>query len=320
MRLVRAALVLALFGCGGAPPPPPPRTQAPAPEAPPEVERRPILIWSVESPDGRVSYVLGTMHLGVHLADAVPAEHVRALNEARLVVAEMDLPNFHSPAIAQHSQLPRGRDLRALLPRELWPRLVEAFAPSIPERALRRLRPWAVMAALMSREAAALQAEREGDGDAAGRAPNAPPASLDIEVMWRAQGRDIAIQGLETVDEQAALMSSLPHDDVVDYIRHALIGGDTEQVTLRDLTDAYLRADVAALEAMVLDPDEIARSPAVYETLFYARNERWLVPLEPELARGGVFVAVGLGHLLGERGLLALLERRGYRVERLTAR
>jgi uncharacterized protein YbaP (TraB family) len=42
-------------------------------------------------------------------------------------------------------------------------------------------------------------------------------------------------------------------------------------------------------------------------------------PIGRELAQGGAFVAVGLAHMLGERGLLALLERAGYRTERLYA-
>ena len=38
--------------------------------------------------------------------------------------------------------------------------------------------------------------------------------------------------------------------------------------------------------------------------------ERWL----PE---GRVFVAVGVGHMYGERGLVSLLRQHGYRVERV---
>jgi uncharacterized protein YbaP (TraB family) len=37
--------------------------------------------------------------------------------------------------------------------------------------------------------------------------------------------------------------------------------------------------------------------------------------LEPHLAGGDAFVAVGALHLPGQRGLLGLLEERGYSVE-----
>jgi uncharacterized protein YbaP (TraB family) len=46
------------------------------------------------------------------------------------------------------------------------------------------------------------------------------------------------------------------------------------------------------------------------------RNRRWLPQIEHLLDAGGGLVAVGLGHLLGDAGLPALLERAGYRVAR----
>jgi uncharacterized protein YbaP (TraB family) len=299
-------LVLAALGCGAAS-----STSLAQAEARPAAAR-PLLLWSIESPDGRVSHLLGTMHVGVHLDDAVPAEQARALDRARVLLVEMDLASMRSPAMARHTLLPRGADLRELLPPELWPRLVAALAP-MPEDALRRMRPWAAMSALMSRQAAALVAEREPAEDHDG------PAALDLEVMERAHVHGVEIVGLETLDEQAALIGSIPNADVVQYIEHALDDTPDDGTTLREMTSAYLRADLEALERISFDPGEIARSPAVFDALLYARNDRWLAPLEAQLARGDAFIAVGLAHVIGDRGLLRLLEERGYRTARVVA-
>jgi uncharacterized protein YbaP (TraB family) len=60
---------------------------------------------------------------------------------------------------------------------------------------------------------------------------------------------------------------------------------------------------------MLLEP--LRRDPLLVE-----RNRRWLAQIERYLTGDGGFVAVGLGHLLGDDGLPALLARGGARVTR----
>ena len=59
------------------------------------------------------------------------------------------------------------------------------------------------------------------------------------------------------------------------------------------------------------------RKPAFAERLLFRRNELWCERLGLWLGDGGMFVAVGAFHMFGERGLVELLRRRGYRVERV---
>ncbi len=51
------------------------------------------------------------------------------------------------------------------------------------------------------------------------------------------------------------------------------------------------------------------------QAVVYDRNRRMLERLQPHLARGGNFIAVGALHLPEENGLLALIEASGYSVE-----
>jgi hypothetical protein len=48
------------------------------------------------------------------------------------------------------------------------------------------------------------------------------------------------------------------------------------------------------------------------------RNIAWTEKLVTETAKGGVFVVVGVGHLFGNKGLLALLRQQGVDVERVS--
>jgi uncharacterized protein YbaP (TraB family) len=55
---------------------------------------------------------------------------------------------------------------------------------------------------------------------------------------------------------------------------------------------------------------------ALYERLIVARNRRFAARIE-QMAREGrnVFVAVGVGHLVGAQGVPALLRRDGLKVD-----
>ena len=62
----------------------------------------------------------------------------------------------------------------------------------------------------------------------------------------------------------------------------------------------------------------ILADPELAQVLLYDRNRSWAAQIENLLsASERPLIAVGAGHLLGERGLPALLESRGYTVSRL---
>jgi uncharacterized protein YbaP (TraB family) len=48
-----------------------------------------------------------------------------------------------------------------------------------------------------------------------------------------------------------------------------------------------------------------------------ARNRVMVARMQPRLAEGNAFVAVGAAHLPGEKGILNLLARQGYTVRKL---
>jgi uncharacterized protein YbaP (TraB family) len=79
---------------------------------------------------------------------------------------------------------------------------------------------------------------------------------------------------------------------------------------LARLVSAYRAGDIVTMQALLVIP----RTEA---TLLVPRNKKWFAQLEKQFSQGGAFVAVGLGHLLGDNGLVAMLSRAGYTVERI---
>jgi uncharacterized protein YbaP (TraB family) len=63
---------------------------------------------------------------------------------------------------------------------------------------------------------------------------------------------------------------------------------------------------------------EDRRLTSIYEKLVYERNGNMTSRIEDLLRiKGTCFVIVGAGHLVGDRGIVEILRRKGYLIEQL---
>jgi hypothetical protein len=88
------------------------------------------------------------------------------------------------------------------------------------------------------------------------------------------------------------------------------------------LMEAWARGDDDALEEIALRP--IERSPEFapfYDKVLFERNERMAARLAQLALDGRVrLVVVGAGHMLGSRGIPALLSARGFEIRKTQSR
>lgn len=124
-------------------------------------------------------------------------------------------------------------------------------------------------------------------------------------------------RALETLEEQLQFLSGFSEEVEIDFLKQAIeeVGNSGEQ--LSTLVDAWAAGDVETLDELLIGEIR-AQSEDLYQVLLVQRNNNWIDPLVAELEGSGTdFVAVGGGHLIGEDGVPALLEARGYSVQRL---
>lgn len=308
-------LVLVLAACGGATQtlnPIEPVAEAVAAPAPPI----PLNLWEVTAPNGAVSHMLGTYHFGLGLAEALPPPHDARLDRARVFVMEADVSDADPQQLAQHMLLPEGAQLSSILPAPLWAKLVDRLP--IPPEALDRFEPWAVFAMVMAGEAAVAEEGRVGPASGSSTEPagrREQPSLLDSAARDRAVAHGVPVRSLETFEQQVTFMSAIPVSAIVAYLELALLDPEESRAQSAQRAERFIAGDLDAVEAEILA--EVERLPDLYDVILYDRNEAWLGPLIEELQRGDAFVAVGLGHFLGPRGLPALLEARGYTLRRL---
>lgn len=256
------------------------------------------LLWKIEVPGARSSYLFGTIHSDDRRVTALPEPVIKALDASSRFTMEAIIDGEGLVYMAETMYFSDGRTLQQVAGKELYAESVKALAArGIPTLGVEKQKPWAVMMALSM----------------------PPPQTgeyLDLILQDRATRQNKPVSGLETIQEQLAVFDELPLPDQVALLKEAVQERDTFEKELEEMIEAYLARDIAALaEAGAKhkpDNDRLHRS--VMDRLLTRRNTRMAARLGPILKDGSAFIAVGAAHLPGESGLLNLLDQAGYRV------
>jgi uncharacterized protein len=325
VRALAIAVVVALLGCrggGGESRRPPPTAPSPtqveadpwavhatttADDPPTLVERKKLAdaacptvkgpyFYRIEKA-GKTSHMLGTRHISVPLAK-FPQSVRDALAASKLAVFEVapdDKTDLDSPKVS--------------LPDELGPDLWSHYQKIVgtqTAKALERATPAEAMIAMI--------AMYEDIG-----------AMLDLEIQRQAEAARIPTAGLESSAFQDALLEKLLDLRMLRAeVTHTKDRSELEKEAREDLgeycagtddkpgMDEDSRKDLIAAGYTAADLDQID------DEMVYKRNADWIPKLEKMFETGNVFVAVGADHLIGTRGVVALLQARGFTVTRVT--
>ena len=253
-------------------------------------------LWRVERGDA-VSHIFGTVHVGITL-DELPAVVRERLDASHSLIVEADTEELSDPLVLMRLMLPPGESLHRMLGKEYWHVLVKHLGQFFPTPILDRLPPWMVQIMLSVDN------------------PTAGGDSLDTQIVNRARAQKKRLLYLESAALQMDLLDRLIG---VKELRETLDDVPGARKSLRVLLRAYRRGNLPALAGLTLDPQEMAKDPERFELMLFGRNRAWMDMLTRELQGGGVFVAVGAAHYVGEDGLLELLRRAGFRITRVSA-
>jgi uncharacterized protein YbaP (TraB family) len=260
-------------------------------------------------PDAAPSYLLGTLHVGVSFTRAVPRPLDRALHEARVVVMEIDIHQAQAYLRRPQRTTTHEPPLDRVLPAETWSRLTRELSFVARPEELAHLPAGLVASYLRQVRMADVEAEEDGWPRFPG---TASPTHLDRWIFDFASRWGVPFVALERPEETVRALADVPRESPVRVLADIVDRPEDARASARRLRSAYLSLD----EARVLDALS-EMSDAEREATFARRNRAWLPRLVAALEGGAAFVAVGLGHLLGEGSLVALLREAGFEVERV---
>jgi uncharacterized protein YbaP (TraB family) len=140
-----------------------------------------------------------------------------------------------------------------------------------------------------------------------------PELGIEQTLAARASRDHKPIQGLETAEEQFAVMARLPLARQKRFLMMTLEESEQIDEQLDELLQAWRTGDTATL-ARVLTA-EFDDFPELYRPLTEDRNRAWVDRLVDLLDdRDDYLVVVGALHLVGRHSVVELLEQRGYEV------
>jgi hypothetical protein len=256
--------------------------------------------WEV-SFEGQTSILLGTMHDMVD-ADELPPRIWDELRQARVVVTEADVRSIDRAAFRTAVSLPEGQSVRAEVSQDDWTAIVEALDGVATAEEADRLQPWYTQGALVRKIIPTVDDPID-------------TTLVDEAVLARVQPAF-----LETWQEQVEMLNGLGIEYGVALLLDTVHDPDATLETFEAWAQAYRAGDIEQLEALSLDPAEMAGAPEYFEQIVFARGEAWLSDLEVQLRGGDAFVAVGFMHMPGDRGLVRLLEAGGFTVTQVVPR
>ncbi|GAB5481343.1 MAG: TraB/GumN family protein [Parasphingorhabdus sp.] len=173
---------------------------------------------------------------------------------------------------------------------------------NIPEFALNRMESWAAALSLASAQTNALGLE----------------SSEGVEKKLIAQFADFKkpVEGLETIEQQLGYFDTLPESQQRDMLTSVVEEAADTKGAFEKLFNAWISGDTDKI--VELSSGGILEDPKTREKLLVARNQDWAEQLDKRLQSPGIsFVAVGAAHLVGPDAVQAMLEKRGYKIEKI---
>lgn len=263
-------------------------------------------VWKAQK-DKSVMYLGGTFHLLRQSDLPLPAEFDKAYKASDVVVFETDIGKLQDPSTQRKLMAEAMYTDGSTIDKHLSPRVYSMLSQhcasnGIPITALKQFKPSIVVVTLTAIELMKLGVTQEG---------------VDL-LFYRLATKDKkAVQKLETVEEQINFIVGMGKGNEDELITHTVKDIETTKQDYESLVSAWKTGDDEKLSALMITKFKM-KAPKIYKELLVDRSENW-VPLIDAYQKTPQteFILVGVGHLVGQDGIIEALRKRGYKVTRL---
>jgi uncharacterized protein YbaP (TraB family) len=257
------------------------------------------LLWKIEAPSGKISYLLGTIHTDDQRVANLQPKVMEALNQTDIFLMETLPPR--DPSIFM---LKQGAIAEMLTEKEFDQvrELAEFHAMHI--EAAMRMKPWLLAVIFDLPKPKSMY-------------------SMDELLLAKAEEKLKTIKGLEKTSEHFSVLDSISLDDQMVMLRAVLKRSQKDKE--RDF-EKLLKAYQSENLKKISDLDETITGGMLPKELWASMKTKLIDERNVGMANGlisnasenSVFAAVGASHLGGEGGILDRLIEAGYKISPVT--
>ena len=264
------------------------------------------------------SYIIGTFHLedGSYL-DKIPGANA-AIDEVDQVYGELDVKTMTNPDTIAATQamimLSGDKTIKDVLTAEQYEKL-DKYVESIVGTGLSNPALFQQMGkmnpATLEINLSIMSFLKKMPGKFN------PNNLLDLSIQQTAIQKGKKTNGLETMDFQTRLLYARPMNEMVDQLMCTIDNNDFYDKQNLQLLDAYHEHDVEKLLEITYQTmgNKCDFTEDYINNLIFNRNSDWAKKIPAIIKDTPTLFVVGAGHLGGEKGVVNLLRKAGFKVE-----
>lgn len=250
------------------------------------------VLWKIEGNGiSEPSYVLATMHLLCADDYTLPLKVKRALQSVDSLCLEMNITDADEIAYIQKHSMANPKLSETLSDEQISK--LKVLLPKKTGMTFEQLEVFtlATISSLATIEAIACE----------------NPISIESELVSLAEVEEKPIIALETAKEQLEIIGDFI---TVDQLIESLQQSHLNQTAFERGTKLYLNEQVTGATAELMATADMTAGEM--DALIYNRNKAWVISMQDQMKSSAVLYAVGAGHLVDPKGLIALLKQAGY--------
>ena len=270
-----------------------------------------VFMWKADNGRGAI-YLLGSIHTADKSFYPMDPAIMAAFDRSSRLVVEVDINNQDQQALQQMLLMKGfysdGDSLDKHISEETQKAIVKYLdGNEMMMQVVGRMRPWAVYVTLEEMEMRKVGLD--------------PTLGIDLHFLEKASEEGKKISELESMEMQLELLAGFADDLQENLIMMTITDTSKRRDSVGSIIFAWKSGNAPLMENLVFASlkDDPKMEP-VYEKMFFLRNAEMADNIARMAARGEtIFVVVGAGHLVGDRGVVQLLKNKGYSITQQTS-